>query len=1016
MDIKNQIQTVLGEVRSSGDYCGGGKLDIVPPNIVINNIGPLNFPLDEQQAKNIINNCQLAPFGLRDKTLYDTRVRHTWQLEPHALQSDVSLWPSQTIVDLKVKVINDLGLLTTEDEIEIELYKVLLYERGSFFKTHRDTEKKDGMFATLLIILPSFYTGGELVVRHQKREKKFNFCGDSENIHYAVLYADCEHELLPVIDGYRLVLAYNVVLLPKSSNQQVVESRCNTVFNNRLREIFASWLEMVTNNNNNNDKVSRKLIIPLDHEYTQASMKNGPLLKGKDVMTGEIIRYACESHSDQLLLFCVMLERNEDTNIIIKYYEPFGDLSKVFMDYCKILGLENQERTPISSIDLLDENIWNKLKLKSSEGSWTGNEAEYSCYWYNLSALLLLPHTNRHDLIFCPSLENGKFVYNMSNALWTVLRKLKSCKPVEDNTNITSAALDLITDGIKKSGIEITHHFRIPLLQCLVAISVLNQMNEKVINTVKNLAEQTLLVKAFFSVFSDSQHIMYERMAEVLFDAGNFFGWTVIADQIVIYNNKSAIPCFFIGISYNQPKLCANATWNQTAITFVPSPTVGTYPLGMFVDRNNSVYVADQTNGRIQVWRNGSTILTGNYSGGLSWPYSVFVTDNGDVYVDNGYTYYRVDKWGWNSTSSVPAMYVCGQCYGLFVDINNMLYCVMGPYHQVVSKSLDSRLNVWNIVAGTGTAGSTSVTLNTPWGMFVDINLNLYVADTLNNRIQKFASGQSNGTTIATGTIVLSAPTSVIFDADGYMFISDCWNHRLVGSGPNGFRCIAACSGYGSSSSQLYYPHTMYFDSYGNIFVTDEYNNRIQKFLLLPNSCNGTTTVTTVATVTSMNNTQSVSLTTTVSGISSATAPYLNPISYNIPKFTAYTTWSSNGITLADSTLVGTYPYSIFVDNNNTVYVSEYSLNRVQVWREGSSKPTRNISGNLNTPCSIFVTSNGDIYVDNGYANSRVDKWALNTTNSTVVMNVKSTCYGLFIDINNNIYCTPLNYHQVNMK
>ncbi|CAF1492677.1 unnamed protein product [Adineta steineri] len=302
------------------------------------------------------------------------------------------------------------------------------------------------------------------------------------------------------------------------------------------------------------------------------------------------------------------------------------------------------------------------------------------------------------------------------------------------------------------------------------------------------------------------------------------------------------------GISYNQPKLCANATWNQTAITFVPSPTVGTYPLGMFVDRNNSVYVADQTNGRIQVWLNGSTTLTGNYSGGLSWPYSVFVTDNGDVYVDNGYTYYRVDKWGWNSTNSVPAIYVCGQCYGLFVDINNMLYCVMGPYHQVVSKSLDSRLNVWNIVAGTGTAGSTSVTLNTPWGIFVDINLSLYVADTLNNRIQKFASGQSNGTTIATGAIVLYAPTSVIFDADGYMFISDCWNHRLIGSGPNGFRCIAACFGYGSSSSQLYYPHTMSFDSYGNIFVTDEYNNRIQKFLLLPNSCNGTTIVTTMAT------------------------------------------------------------------------------------------------------------------------------------------------------------------------
>ncbi|CAF4235292.1 unnamed protein product, partial [Adineta steineri] len=333
----------------------------------------------------------------------------------------------------------------------------------------------------------------------------------------------------------------------------------------------------------------------------------------------------------------------------------------------------------------------------------------------------------------------------------------------------------------------------------------------------------------------------------------------------------------------------------------------------------------------------------------------------------------------------------------------------MGAYHQVVSKSLDTRLNVWSIVAGTGTAGSTSVTLNYPYGIFVDINLNLYVADTYNNRIQKFASGQLNGTTIATGAIVLAGPTSVIFDADGYIFITDCFNQRLIGSGPNGFRCIAACSGSaGSSSSQLFYPHTMSFDSYGDIFVVDQSNNRVQKFLLLPNSCNGTTPVTTMATVTSMNNTQSVSLTTTVS--------YSNPISYNMPKFTAYTSWSSNGITFANTTVIGTYPYGVFVDNNNTVYVCEFSLNRVQAWPEGSSNPTRTISGSLNLPYTVFVTRNGDIYVDNGYANNRVDKWTLNATNSTVAMNVKYICAGLFVDINNNLYCSPVNYHQVNMK
>ncbi|CAF2987994.1 unnamed protein product [Rotaria sp. Silwood2] len=165
----------------------------------------------------------------------------------------------------------------------------------------------------------------------------------------------------------------------------------------------------------------------------------------------------------------------------------------------------------------------------------------------------------------------------------------------------------------------------------------------------------------------------------------------------------------------------------------------------------------------------------------------------------------------------------------------------MNTNHQVISKSLDNRLNIWNTVAGTGSVGSTSVTLNTPRGVFVDKNLNLYVADAFNNRIQKFPPGQVSGITIAgsgaTGTISLSVPGGVMLDADGYLFIVDGWNHRIIGSGPNGFRCIAACSGGGSTSTQLSFPLTLSFDSYGNIYVADQYNHRIQKFLLAINSC-----------------------------------------------------------------------------------------------------------------------------------------------------------------------------------
>ncbi|CAF4161086.1 unnamed protein product, partial [Adineta steineri] len=78
----------------------------------------------------------------------------------------------------------------------------------------------------------------------------------------------------------------------------------------------------------------------------------------------------------------------------------------------------------------------------------------------------------------------------------------------------------------------------------------------------------------------------------------------------------------FIGqisaIAYNLPKFCANATWNPTAITFANSTIIGTYPFGVFVNTNNTVYVADRLNNRVQIWANNSATPTSTISGGLN--------------------------------------------------------------------------------------------------------------------------------------------------------------------------------------------------------------------------------------------------------------------------------------------------------------------------------------------------------------------------------------------------------------
>jgi hypothetical protein len=292
---------------------------------------------------------------------------------------------------------------------------------------------------------------------------------------------------------------------------------------------------------------------------------------------------------------------------------------------------------------------------------------------------------------------------------------------------------------------------------------------------------------------------------------------------------------FYLGISYNQPKFNADATWSANAITFASSSTISSVPYGIFVNTNNNVFLTDYGNSRVLMWLNASSSPTKIISNGLSSPFSVFVTINGDIYVDNGNAYGRVDKWASNTNNSVPAMYVPQQCYGLFIDVSNILYCSLSNFHRIVTKSLNSTSNTTTIVAGIGCAGSTSYMLNSPYGIFVDINFDLYVADCGNNRIQLFGSGQSNGSTVAgtSSTITLNCPTGIILDADKYLFIVDTNNHRIVASGPNGFRCLVGCAGGGSASNQLLYPMSMAFDSYGNMFVTDRNNVRIQKFILL---------------------------------------------------------------------------------------------------------------------------------------------------------------------------------------
>lgn len=187
-------------------------------------------------------------------------------------------------------------------------------------------------------------------------------------------------------------------------------------------------------------------------------------------------------------------------------------------------------------------------------------------------------------------------------------------------------------------------------------------------------------------------------------------------------------------------------------------------------------------------------------------------------------------------------MVVPNSCFGFFIDVREKISCSAGYLHHVVRKSFLAPINVTTVIAGNGMAGSPLNQLDVPQGLFMDFDLNLSVADCNNNGVLRFARNHLHGTVVAGSTapspIELHCPAGIALDADGYLFISDFAFGRVVGSGPNGCRCVVGCSDFnGSAANQLSRPYGFTFDRYANLVVADRDNHRIQKLLLARNTC-----------------------------------------------------------------------------------------------------------------------------------------------------------------------------------
>jgi hypothetical protein len=135
----------------------------------------------------------------------------------------------------------------------------------------------------LLVTIPLYCLAGELLVRHAGKEERFDFGSKGLfNIFYASFYADCEHEILPVREGHRLALVYNLIGQGPTRNLQPIDN--SRVIKKVLGSIKA-WVQ--------NGSGPQKLVMPLEHQYCEQSL-SFDRLKGRDIAAVDVLRQAAD--------------------------------------------------------------------------------------------------------------------------------------------------------------------------------------------------------------------------------------------------------------------------------------------------------------------------------------------------------------------------------------------------------------------------------------------------------------------------------------------------------------------------------------------------------------------------------------------------------------------------------------------------------------------------------------------------------------------------------------------------
>ena len=419
----NELTAILDTITGTGKFSTTGSCKFFFPEIMVHG-EELAFPIPPSQAKHLISVAENAPFGMGEKTVHDDEVRKCWQIDAKHYNTPKSGKWQKYLQSISEEMAEKMGVT---GDILIAPYKLLIYEKGGHFLPHTDTEKIPGMFGTLIISLPSKHSGGSLLIRHNGEEVKVDFTSHKYDFQHAALFANCEHEVTEVTDGYRICLAYNLALRNVDAFEYTEDLSIHV-------DKLVPALEQLKKDGN--DPLRAVL---LNHQYTedQFSLET---LKNEDATKANALLKAAEIAGFTAHIGLVTLHQSGELEGIDDYYYSRSrynyDEDQNEIDYEKgTMGEVYDEsltvqigtkKHRVGTYRIHQSNLLPAIDLtegepseKEAEGP-TGNAGCSMDYWYRKAAIVIWPQENnalimsQYDLIGATSTFRNYKTHHLS--------------------------------------------------------------------------------------------------------------------------------------------------------------------------------------------------------------------------------------------------------------------------------------------------------------------------------------------------------------------------------------------------------------------------------------------------------------------------------------------------------------------------------------------------------------------------------------------------------------------------